>query len=196
MLTCVCILLLAPPSFLPSPPFPSLQCLDYMLRSPGGVLLKPDVIMFNWGLHDGPLGNATVPGQNGLPSVYASQLEVITQKLIASQPQAKLLFALTSPYMCAALNDGCVVNLNNQAAAIMAKYKIPTINLHDRVVEQCGPPPQKSCFNVSNCFCPHCSGGGAPGYTFITDKVIVPALTALLPSRPSPSAAAARAAPW
>ena len=25
------------------------QCLDYMLRSPGGVFLKPDVIMFNWG---------------------------------------------------------------------------------------------------------------------------------------------------
>ena len=25
-----------------------IQCLDYMLRSPGGVFLKPDVIMFNW----------------------------------------------------------------------------------------------------------------------------------------------------
>jgi hypothetical protein len=34
--------------------------------------------------------------------------------LLASQPQAKLLFALTSPYMCSAQNDGCVVNLNNQ----------------------------------------------------------------------------------
>ena len=25
------------------------QCLDYLLRSPQGDLLKPDVIMFNWG---------------------------------------------------------------------------------------------------------------------------------------------------
>lgn len=133
----------------------------------------------NWGLHDGPLENSTVPGQYGLPDVYAAQLEVITKNLIDAQPQAKLLFALTSPYMCAAQNDGCVVNLNNQAAAIMAKYKIPTINLHDAVVEQCGPPPQKACFNATGCFCPHCAGGA--GYNFLTDKVIVPAITRLLP---------------
>jgi hypothetical protein len=45
-------------------------CLDYMLQSPAGVAraLKPDVIMFNWGLHDGPLKNVTEPGQYGLPS--------------------------------------------------------------------------------------------------------------------------------
>lgn len=160
------------------------QCLDYMLRSPAGNLLRPDVIMFNWGLHDGPLGNSTVPGQAGLPDVYAAQLEVITQKLMATEPQAKLLFALTSPYMCSAINDGCVVNLNNQAAAIMAKYEIPTINLHDSVVAVCGPPPQPTCFNSTGCFCPHCNGRGATGYAFLTDKVIVPALTKLLPPPP------------
>ena len=157
------------------------QCLDYMLRSPGGVLLKPDVIMFNWGLHDGPLGNSTVPGQAGLPNVYAAQLEVITKKLIAAQPQAQLLFALTSPYMCNATGDGCVVNLNNQAARIMKKYDIPTINLHDAVVEQCGPPPQRMCFNSSQCFCPHCSSG--PGYEFLARTVIAPAIAKLLPGQ-------------
>ena len=33
-----------------------LQCLDYMywLRSPSGVPVKPDLIYFNFGLHDGP----------------------------------------------------------------------------------------------------------------------------------------------
>ena len=159
------------------------QCLDYMMRSPAGDSLKPDVLMFNWGLHDGPLGNTTVPGQAGLPGVYASQLETITEMLIATQPQAKLLFALTSPYMCAAKNDGCVINLNNQAAAIMAKHNITTINLHDSVISKCGPPPQPACFNVSRCFCPHCSGGGAPGYHFLTNKVIVPALMKLLPKK-------------
>ena len=158
-------------------------CLDYMLQSPSGVELKPDVIMFNWGLHDGPLGNVTQPGQAGLPDVYASELEVITQALIAKQPQAKLLFALTSPYMCAVQNDGCVINLNNQAAEIMAKYKIPTINLHDSVVEKCGPPPNNNCFNSSECFCPHCSDpdGSTPGYDFLAKQVIAPALTQLLP---------------
>ena len=83
--------------------------------------------------------------------------------------------------MCAAQNDGCVVNLNNQAAAIMKKHNIPTINLHDTVVAECGLAPNSTCFGVPNCFCPHCLGGGEPGYHFITNKVIVPALTALLP---------------
>lgn len=110
-----------------------IQCLDYMLRSPRGDLLKPDVseltcsktifdmflveikvIMFNWGLHDGPLGNSTVPGQAGLPDVYAPQLETITQMLIKAEPQAKLLFALTSPSLCNVQGDGSVVTLNNQ----------------------------------------------------------------------------------
>lgn len=154
-----------------------IQCLDYMLRSPGGLLLKPDVIMFNWGLHDGPLGNDTVPGQAGLPDVYAPQLNTITQRLMQAEPQAKLLFALTSPVMCNATSDGCVVNLNNQAATIMDKYQIPTINLHDAVVDECGQPPQPACFNQTGCFCPHCSG---PGYEFLAEKVIVPALKKLL----------------
>jgi hypothetical protein len=47
------------------------QCLDYFLRSPEGVSFKADVIMFNWGLHDGPQlfgsppANVTIPGQEG-----------------------------------------------------------------------------------------------------------------------------------
>jgi hypothetical protein len=53
-------------------------CLKYMLHSPTGEFLKPDVIMFNWGLHDGPLGNQTQPGQAGLPAVYSAGLENIT----------------------------------------------------------------------------------------------------------------------
>ena len=51
-------------------------------------------------MHDGPLANGTVPGQNGNPDVYAPQLANTTAQLIAKQPQAKLLFALTSPSLC------------------------------------------------------------------------------------------------
>ena len=32
-------------------------CLPTLLRSPTGQFLEPDVLMFNWGLHDGPLKN-------------------------------------------------------------------------------------------------------------------------------------------
>ena len=158
-----------------------LQCLDYFFQSPRGEPLKPDVIMFNWGLHDGPLGNKTIPGQAGLPDVYKIQLQTITQRLLRYQPQAHLLFALTSPSMCDARGDGCVLNLNNQAAEIMHRYNIPTINLHTAVVDKCGPPPQYNCFNQSRCFCPHCSGPqGSPGYMYLAKDVIVPALKALL----------------
>ena len=143
--------------------------------------MKPDVIMFNWGLHDGPLGNSTVPGQTGLPDVYAAQLEIITKNLLAAEPQAKLLYALTSPSMCDAKGDGCVVNLNHQAAAIMAKYDIPTIDIHEAIVGQCGQPPQPKCFNQTGCFCPHCPMAGGVGYEFLAGKVIVPALVRLLP---------------
>jgi hypothetical protein len=38
------------------------QCLDYLLRAPDGTPLRPDAVMFNWGLHNA-LSNDTVPGQ-------------------------------------------------------------------------------------------------------------------------------------
>jgi alpha-L-fucosidase 2 len=162
-------------------------CLKYMLQSPYGGELEPDVIMFNWGLHDGPLKNVTEPGQYGLPAVYASELENITAQLQAARPKAKLLFALTTPYMCTAAQDGCVVNLNNQATAIMKKYGIPTINLHDVITGECGQAPNSTCFGQHQCFCPHCSGANGIGYEFIATRSIVPAITALLPNPTTPT---------
>jgi len=161
-----------------------LQCLNYMLRSPNGTFLRPDVIMFNWGLHDGPLGNRTVPGQAGLPAVYSKQLEMLTVRLKAAEPQAKLLFALTSPSLCDPTGDGCVVDLNNQAAAIMRRHSVPTVDLHDAIVKECGPANAHSaCWGLPGCFCPHCNEGGTmQGYDWLAATVIVPALTALLPN--------------
>ena len=66
-------------------------------------------------------------------AMHAAELENITIQLKALQPQAKLLFAGTTAYMCSEKQDGCVVNLNNQAAAIMARHGIPMINLHDAI---------------------------------------------------------------
>ena len=57
-------------------------CLRYMLHSPIGVFLKPDVIMFNWGLHDGPLGNVTQPGQAGLPAVCVLLCNLLCNALL------------------------------------------------------------------------------------------------------------------
>ena len=57
-------------------------CLRYMLHSPTGVFLKPDVIMFNWGLHDGPLGNVTQPGQAGQPAVCVLLCNLLCNALL------------------------------------------------------------------------------------------------------------------
>eukprot|EP01046_Picozoa_sp_COSAG06_P043627 COSAG06_NODE_5746_length_3294_cov_21.607512_2_plen_287_part_00 len=159
-----------------------MQCLDYFLRNPQGVRLKPDVIMFNWGLHDTHNGTAT-PGQSGSPQVYAAELANITMQLKAKEPQAKLLFALTSPMLCNEDTDATVVELNKQAAAIMAKHSIPTVNLHDAITGKCGGVPQAACFNMTGCFCPHCGGRPAgQGYDWLAASTIVPALTKLLPT--------------
>ena len=118
---------------------------------------------------------------------YAAQLENITVQLKAAQPQAKLLYAGTTAYMCSAAQDGCVVNLNNQAAAIMTKHEIPMINLHDAITGQCGRAPNASCFGEAHCFCPHCSPGNGIGYEFLAEHTIVPALTKMIPRHPSPA---------
>ena len=156
------------------------QCLDYFLRNPQGVRLKPDVIMFNWGLHDTHIGTAT-PGQSGPPDAYAAELTNITMQLKAKEPQAKLLFALTSPMLCNNGTDSTVVELNKQAAAIMATHSVSTVDLHGAITGKCGSVPQASCFNMTGCFCPHCGGRPAgQGYDWLATSTIVPALTHLL----------------
>jgi hypothetical protein len=41
-----------------------LRCLDNFLHSPSGMPLKLDLVLFNVGMHDGPMSNLTFPGQN------------------------------------------------------------------------------------------------------------------------------------
>ena len=51
----------------------------HLLRSPSGVAQIPDVLYFNWGLHN--VNNETVPGQSGPISAYAPYLEKIVGRL-------------------------------------------------------------------------------------------------------------------
>jgi hypothetical protein len=170
------------------------RCLDYFLRHPNGVPLagtpaNPLVIMFNWGLHDGPLGNTTRPGQQGNSTVYGAQLRAIAARLAAfcaGSGRCKLLFALTSAMLCNVRANDNVSDLNAEARAIMAGLQIPTVDLQAAIVQQCAPRgqlPVQSCFNISKCFCPHCPNSLArpsPGYEWLAQTQIVPALEALL----------------
>lgn len=154
------------------------RCLEFFLASPSGMAISPDLITFNWGMHDGPLGNSTNPGQNLPPTNYAVQLESIVQSLVAfsSKTGAKLLYIKTTAYMCSEASDGCVMNLNNQADAIMVKYGIPTVNPHDAILGWCGPVPNSACFGQNQCFCPHCPG---VGYEHLT-ALLAPVMRAML----------------
>jgi hypothetical protein len=161
------------------------QCLDYFTHAPNGTSFNADVIMFNWGLHDGPQlfsnlpANVTIPGQEGNMTVYAEQLGTIAAKLqqLQNAGGGKLLFAITSPMLCKTQADADVSWLNEQAKAVMAKLGIPTVNLHDAVLAKCGPVPQSSCFGAKDCFCPHCA---ASGYEWLATSTVVPAIKGLL----------------
>lgn len=157
------------------------RCIDNFVRAPDGTLLSPDVLMFNWGLHNSLAGYCTppcVPGQLGPPADYAPYLEKIVTYLKAAPAlqKTKLLFAITSPDLCDSGIDDIQRDLNKQAAAIMAKHGIPTVDLYKAITAKCGPVPQAECFGVQGCFCPHCEAG----YSWLANSTIVPALTKLL----------------
>ena len=84
------------------------------------------------GLHDGPLGNATRPGQQGNSSVYQSQLRNITSRLhsfCSGSGNCQLLFALTSAMICDVLKNNNVAMLDAEARDIMSSFGIPTVDL-------------------------------------------------------------------
>lgn len=140
-----------------------LKCLPFFLASPSGISFQPDLVLFNWGMHDGPMMNTTWPGQNAPPTDYSDELEQIAQALVAyaSSRSTKLAFATTTAYMCSEASNGCVQNLNNQARAIMSKYGIPVIDNYAAVIGFCGATvPNPACAGINNCFCPHCPGVG------------------------------------
>ena len=132
-------------------------------------------------VHDGPMSNATVPGQNAPPTNYPSELELIATRLQAFaaslQPPAALAFAHTTPYICTAQQDGCVQSLNNAADTIMAKMNIPVLKTYEAVIKECGAAPQASCFGAKGCWCPHCSSAG---YQWLAGAVVAPSLRAML----------------
>ena len=162
------------------------RCLEYLLRPPTGTFIVPDILYFNWGLHNiSPNLNQTIPGQSGPPSAYAPYLEKIVNRLDElygpkSNTKTKLIFGITSPMICSKETDDIVQANNIDAESIMSKYNITTVNLHKAIVNKCGPAPQVECFGETNCFCPHCPANGGRGYKWLANTVIVPVLEEFL----------------
>eukprot|EP00759_Apiculatamorpha_spiralis_P013840 PhF_6_TR20540/c0_g1_i3/m.29659 len=163
------------------------QCINNWFASPSGIPIQPNLIYFNFGMHNlvtsCKLGDGKcVPGQSGNTSVYSAELAIITKKIVKfaiRQPMAaKVVFGITSPYLCDAGLDAIIQNtLNTAAASVMEPYGITTIDLHTAIVNKCGKAPVQSCMGVPQCFCPHCPGAG---YEFLGNNVIAPILRKLL----------------
>lgn len=136
--------------------------------------------MFNWGLHNSLGGNCTapcVPGQSGPPDEYLPFLKDIVSRLKQlTTGKTKLLFAITSPMLCNKAIDNIQVELNTQAATLMAAEGIPTVDLHSAITTKCGPVPTAACFGETGCYCPHCP----PGYSWLANSTISPVIQALL----------------
>jgi hypothetical protein len=156
------------------------RCLDYLLRAPDGTFQPVDVVWFNWGLHN--YGHSASPGIEGPAWAYAPYLEKISAKLsqVFAGRKTKLIFGITSPMLCNKDNDDVVTANNADAAAIMAKYGIDTVDMHTAITDKCGPVPQASCFNSTSCFCPHCPANGGIGYKWLADTLIAPAVRNVL----------------
>ena len=158
------------------------QCLEFFLSSPGGRALTPDLVVFNWGMHDGPMSNATVPGQNGPSSQYPVDLADIARRLAIwaatgerAERETKLLFVLTTPFVCSINATGNVLALNNVAREIMDDANIPVFDPFPAIVDRCSPLPNPTCDGIDDCWCPHC-----PAQWGWLAEMIVPTMRTML----------------
>lgn len=109
-----------------------LACEDAFLRTAMYEPARWDGIVFNFGLHD--LDNST---QN--EAFYAAALTNFTSRLRAAQPQAKLAFVTTTPFMPLRwFNNMVVEDLNRIARGIMGPLGIPVIDTYSAVIAHCG----------------------------------------------------------
>lgn len=161
------------------------QCLDNWLHSPSGIAFFPDLIYFNSGMHNlsptGLPGNGTVPGQSGNATEYADQMLDVMTRLVAfskaSGGKTKLMYGLTTAYLCDASVDAVITQkLNSVAASIAVNLGIWVVDAHSPIVTKCGAAPVQQCFGEKGCFCPHCP----PAYQWLSDTVIAPAIRAIL----------------
>lgn len=156
------------------------QCIEYFLHASNGDEIKPDLLYFQWGLHNLVPDNASsvVPGQSGYQKDYLPYLKKITQRILKLKASGtKVLFGLTSPEMCSKIQDDIVLHLNQQAAALMKDEDIQTVDLHSAVIKKCGPVPQEECLGEKHGGCPHYS---SDGYLWIANSTLVPAFNKIL----------------
>jgi lysophospholipase L1-like esterase len=109
-----------------------LTCQEAFLRLSDWELAKWDYILFNFGLHD-------LTQSDSNKEFYRSGLTNFTSNLQVKQPQAKLVYVTTTPFMpLRYYNNSIVEDLNEIAGTIMNAQSIPIIDTYDAVINVCG----------------------------------------------------------
>ena len=116
----------------------ALSCIDVFTSTAQLYPIKPNVYLFNFGLHDYNLNSAAFFDE------YVSELTKIRDRLL--QSGAKVLWATTTPVPYSSdIND--VVNILNEKALseVMNPAQIPSVDLYQAVIDRCGPSPFWNC---------------------------------------------------
>ena len=120
--------------------------------------------MFNWGMHDYQTSGSGTPGQSGNTSVYPGQLRDITTRLLAyaaANPPTRVVYALTTPYLCDAGIDRTInATLNAAARSIMAAAGVTVLDPYAAIRGHCGgAPPTPGCHAEPSWGADWCVGG-------------------------------------
>ena len=88
-----------------------------MLRAPDGTPLRPDVVWFNFGLHN--LNENTRRSEYGLRnyvSDFSTDLDGVTRRLVSwaarKSPPTQLIFGLTTPFLFSSHTDDVIQQHN------------------------------------------------------------------------------------
>ena len=159
-----------------------IQCLPNFLHDVNGAFIgnQMDIVMFNWGLHNIGEPGQGIPGQYGDHLVYDSELEIIVQRLLSLAPQAKFLFAITTPVPFNSTQNQYVLDHNRNATALMAKYGIPVLDMYTAVIIECGQPPYTECYISLNTPQFNSVHYTALGYEYLAQQWIAPAIQSML----------------
>lgn len=127
---------------------------------------------FNFGLHN--LDNSSAGEAN-----YKLLLTNFTDNLRQLQPNAKLVYVLTTPFMPQELvGNNAVPDLNKIAIGIMSARNIPVLDLYSHITAYCG----NLYVNCTICNTSPCSYHyTAEGYAYIA-QFLAPAYAAILSS--------------
>lgn len=153
----------------------ALSCINMFTRTARLNPIRPNVYLFNFGLHDYNLGTGDFFNE------YVAELTKIRDHLL--QSGAKLLWATTTPVPYSRDVNTVVEILNKMALGhVITPARIPSVDLYQAVIARCGPSPFWNCSISLNRLGSPNVHYNSDGYQYLA-SLISPAIEKLLHSQ-------------